>query len=113
MKKFDGMMPPTFVFAAEGKNGDPGPPPSSAIDVGAVAGLAMRLHRGGCVRAYSATPNGSAIASTDAAATPDAHTRAGPPAPNAFHAKGARAAIARMPATTCDRSTHRSSVRLP
>ena len=43
MKKFDGMMPPTLVPAAEGKNGDFGPPPSSFIEVGTTSGLRMRL----------------------------------------------------------------------
>ena len=34
MKKFEGMMPPTLVFADEGKNGHFGPPPSSCIGRG-------------------------------------------------------------------------------
>ena len=42
MKKFDGMTPPTFVFADEGKKGDEGPPPSSRIDVGTIIGLRIR-----------------------------------------------------------------------
>ena len=42
MKKFDGMMPPTLVFADEGKNGEPGPPPSPSMDAGADDGLTMR-----------------------------------------------------------------------
>ena len=42
MKKFDGMMPPTLVFADEGKNGELGPPPSSFMDAGVTDGLTMR-----------------------------------------------------------------------
>ena len=42
MKKFDGMMPPTLVFADDGKNGDFGPPPSSSMEVGTTSGLRMR-----------------------------------------------------------------------
>src|ERR1700759_2433243 len=41
MKKFDGMMPPTLVFADDGKNGDFGPPPSSSMEVGTTRGLTM------------------------------------------------------------------------
>ena len=41
MKKFDGMMPPTFVLADEGKNGDFGPPPSSSMTVGTTNWLTM------------------------------------------------------------------------
>mgnify|MGYP000632656551 CR=1 FL=1 len=59
MKKFDGMMPPTFVFADEGKNGDDGPPPSCAIDIGGTVGLTMRLRGSGWRSAHSAAPSGS------------------------------------------------------
>src|SRR5437016_915274 len=97
MKKFDGMMPPTFVFADEGKNGERGPPPSSAIDTGAVAGLAMRVQRAGFVRAYNVTANGSASASADAAANPTAHVRGRPRAANARRADGTRATTAIAP----------------
>ncbi len=46
MKKFAGMMPPTFVFADEGKKGLCGPPPSSCIVTGGFAGLMMRAVAG-------------------------------------------------------------------
>jgi hypothetical protein len=42
MKKFDGIVPPTFVPAEEGKNGDLGPPPSPSMVSGGRAGFAMR-----------------------------------------------------------------------
>jgi hypothetical protein len=42
MKKFAGMIPPTFVFADDGKNGELGPPPSPSIDSGGSVGLTMR-----------------------------------------------------------------------
>src|SRR5438270_5235205 len=42
MKKLEGMMPPTVVFADEGKNGDFGPPPSSSVDAGTTRGFWMR-----------------------------------------------------------------------
>ncbi len=45
MKKFDGMMPPTLVWAEAGKNGDFGPPPSPSIASGGLAGFTMRLLR--------------------------------------------------------------------
>ena len=35
-------MPPTLVFADDGKNGELGPPPSSCIESGAIDGLTMR-----------------------------------------------------------------------
>ena len=47
MKKFDGMMPPTFVFADDGKNGDSGPPPSPCIVSGGLVGLTILLFAGG------------------------------------------------------------------
>jgi hypothetical protein len=43
MKKFDGMIPFTFVLADEGKNGDCGPAPSSCMDAGTTSGLRIRL----------------------------------------------------------------------
>ena len=43
MKKFEGMMPPTLVWAEAGKNGDFGPPPSPSIVSGGLAGFTMRL----------------------------------------------------------------------
>jgi len=58
MKKFDGMMPPTFVFADEGKNGDCGPPPSPAIVSGAVSGLTMRSAGCGCAFTHTLTASG-------------------------------------------------------
>src|SRR5437762_11536320 len=103
MKKFAGMIPPTFVFADDGKNGDWGPPPSPAIDAGAVVGLATRTQRAGCVRVYSETANGSATASAEAAANAADQARADPPAANARRAGGASAATARSPTATCTR----------
>src|SRR5436305_12882234 len=97
MKKFDGMMPPTFVFAADGKKGDDGPPPSPAIDSGAVDGFAIRVDGAGWVRAYSATPNGSASATIDAPAAVPAHARARPPERSARRPIGTRAATAAAP----------------
>src|SRR6187397_2255673 len=58
MKKFDGMMPPTFVFADEGKNGDPGPPPSFSMDSGTSSGLRMRSIERGLVLRKAPTPSG-------------------------------------------------------
>src|SRR4051812_49085832 len=113
MKKFEGMIPPTSVFADEGKNGDSGPPPSSFIDIGAVAGLAIRDHRAGYAWAYSFAVTGRTTASVAAATPANAHDRDEPPAKNARHANGASAATARAPAITCSRSTERSSARFP
>src|SRR6266566_9121544 len=42
MKKFDGIVPPTFVRADEGKNGLEGPSPSPSIVGGGSSGLTMR-----------------------------------------------------------------------
>src|SRR5580765_4893671 len=42
MKKFAVMMPPTFVFAEDGKNGLCGPPPSAFIVEGGTEGFWMR-----------------------------------------------------------------------
>ena len=42
MKKFAGMMPPTFVCDDDGKNGVVGPPPSPSIVTGVSSGLTMR-----------------------------------------------------------------------
>jgi hypothetical protein len=42
MKKFDGMIPPTFVFDDDGKNGELGPPPSPSIDNGGDEGFTIR-----------------------------------------------------------------------
>src|SRR3954452_23473796 len=68
MKKFDGMMPPTLVFADDGKNGDFGPPPSPCIEVGTMSGLTMRsLVLGFALRQRAVTP-GRATSSTAAAA---------------------------------------------
>jgi hypothetical protein len=43
MKKFDGMMPPTLVWAEAGKNGDLGPPPSPSMASGGLAGFTIRF----------------------------------------------------------------------
>ena len=42
MKKFAGMMPPTFVFAEDGKNGLCGPPPSAFMVAGGTEGFSIR-----------------------------------------------------------------------
>src|SRR5512144_64600 len=42
MKKFDGMIPPTFVFADEGKNGLRAPAPSSSMREGTSSGFTIR-----------------------------------------------------------------------
>ncbi len=42
MKKFAGMIPPTLVFADDGKNGELGPPPSPCIDSGGTDGFTIR-----------------------------------------------------------------------
>ena len=39
MKKFAGMVPPTFVFAEDGKKGLCGPPPSAFMLVGGTEGF--------------------------------------------------------------------------
>jgi hypothetical protein len=39
MKKLEGMMPPTFVLADEGKKGDFGPPPSPSMEIGVKVGF--------------------------------------------------------------------------
>src|SRR3954469_1337539 len=67
LKKFDGMMPPTLVFADEGKNGDLGPPPSSCIEVGTTSGLTMRALGSGFALRQSAIAPGKATSSTAAA----------------------------------------------
>src|SRR5262245_15041660 len=113
MKKLAGMMPPTLVFADDGKKGELGPPPSPAIDTGAVAGLAMRAQRTGCVRAYSATANGSRSASADDPATPAAQVLTPPDARMPRTTNGTSATPAAIPNATCSRSAHRSLVRLP
>ena len=41
MKKFDGMMPLTLVFADDGQKGDFGPAPSSSIEMGTMRGFAI------------------------------------------------------------------------
>src|SRR5262245_3477883 len=69
MKKLDGMMPPTFVFADEGKNGDAGPPPSSRIDIGTTLGLRMRSARFGASRCTTRIAGGAATSARDAAAS--------------------------------------------
>src|SRR6185369_8409952 len=67
MKKLDGMMPPTLVFADDGKNGDFGPPPSSCIEAGTISGLWMRSLGFGWLRRQSAAPAGSSTRSAMAA----------------------------------------------
>src|SRR6185295_6342490 len=68
MKKLEGMMPPTLVFADDGKNGDFGPPPSSAIAVGTMSGFLMRFDGLGFALRHSAAAAGSTTSSTTAAA---------------------------------------------
>src|SRR3954454_7428951 len=68
MKKFDGMMPPTLVFADEGKNGDFGPPPSPCIEVGTTSGLTMRSLGLGFALRQSIAAAGRATSSTAATA---------------------------------------------
>src|SRR6516165_4450539 len=75
MKKFDGMIPPTFVFADEGKNGDFGPPPSLFMLTGALAGLTILASDGGCALASANTPTGRISANAAAAGTPMPNTR--------------------------------------
>src|SRR5512140_276618 len=80
MKKFDGMIPPTFVFADEGKNGDAGPPPSPSIVTGALSGLTMRAAGEGCDFAYPSAASGRTSANADAAWKPRPNRRACAPA---------------------------------
>src|ERR1700710_3323732 len=68
MKKFDGMMPPTLVFADDGKKGDFGPPPSPSMEVGTISGLTMRSLGFGFALRQSAMAPGSATSSTAATA---------------------------------------------
>src|SRR5919106_5035180 len=68
MKKLDGIMPPTFVLADDGKNGERGPPPSSCMEAGTTSGLVMRSFGFGCVRRHSAAPAGRSTRIARAAA---------------------------------------------
>ena len=77
MKKFDGMMPPTLVFADEGKNGDFGPPPSSCMEAGTTSGLTMRSLGLGFALRQSRAAAGRATSST-AATTNACRNRAQP-----------------------------------
>ena len=43
MKKFDGMMPLTLVFAEDGQKGDLGPAPSSSMETGTTRGFAIAI----------------------------------------------------------------------
>ena len=94
MKKLDGIVPPTFVLADEGKNGLAGPPPSPSIVRGGSIGFTIRCaarHRSAPVdrattgtvrttyaaatttvdqRGIRAQSNHSAVNSTAAAARP-------------------------------------------
>src|SRR5215469_7339341 len=58
MKKFAGMMPPTFVLAEDGKKGDFAPPPSPFIVRGAVEGFRMRSSGDGNNLTKTAAPAG-------------------------------------------------------
>src|SRR5215831_19730905 len=100
MKKFAGMMPPTFVCAEDGKNGECGPPPSADIESGAVDGFTMRAPGDGCALEYSVTPIGNTT--SHAAATPNAHDQRRAPerSRQARHATGTSAATAAAPAIT-------------
>ena len=76
MKNFDGIVPPTFVRADEGKKGLDGPPPSSFMVSGVVSGLTMvwlARHRA-C--AIGLTMAGTATASTSNDAPAVARRRA-------------------------------------
>src|ERR1700712_1724781 len=68
MKKFDGMMPPTLVFADDGKNGDFGPPPSSCMEAGTTSGLTILSFGLGFALRQSIMTAGSATSSRAAAA---------------------------------------------
>src|SRR4051794_37594280 len=69
MKKFDGIIPPTLVFAEDGKNGDCGPPPSPCMVSGGFTGLTMRCVAGGYFFWYSIAASGNTSANTAAAGT--------------------------------------------
>src|SRR6266568_520336 len=99
MKKFDGMMPPTFVFAEDGKNGDFGPPPSPSIVTGAVSGLTIRSAGDRCVFAYPIAATGRTSAKTAAAGNPIPKARGAVDERSVRTAKGISAATPRAAAT--------------
>src|SRR5215467_5155184 len=101
MKKLDGMMPPTLVFADEGKNGDLGPPPSSSIDTGVLRGLTIRSVGFGWLVTHARTPAGNAATNSVAASAPYANIRSRDPRDNSRHAYGTNAIAAIRPATMC------------
>src|SRR6266487_238952 len=89
MKKFAGMMPPTFVFAEEGKNGLCGPLPSESIVAGGTRGFWMRWRAWRLRSTAGLAAHGTRIAASTAAAvvrgereSAHAATRRAPAAPD-------------------------------
>ena len=116
MKKFDGMMPPTLVFADDGKNGDFGPPPSSCMEAGTTSGLTIRSLGLGFALRQSSAAAGRATSST--AATANAcrnRAQPGPAAPAVRRRQSQipRAITPRPAAATWAQSTGRWASTLP
>ena len=114
MKKFEGMTPPVFVFADEGKNGDEGPPPSCAMLIGGTSGLTMRSFGLGCDFAHRAADTGSTTRNTVAACIAAEKPRApGMPDARCPHAYATTMTTPTMDAAMCALSAQRSSRILP
>src|SRR5690349_12405429 len=105
MKKFDGMVPPTFVFAEEGKNGLRGPAPSSVIAIGAAVGLTIwyaARHRDASIRPATIIPATRASVATLPNRTPFPPRVASPR--EADHAYQRNAAAPSEATITCART---------
>ena len=79
MKKLAGMMPPTLVWAEEGKNGLFGPPPSPSMVAGTSTGFRIRSRWGASERSFTAstTPITIAMSATASPAQSSVRSRAG------------------------------------
>src|SRR5580765_3002194 len=106
MKKFDGMIPPTLVFADEGKNGDCGPPPSPAIVTGGFIGLTIRCVAGGYIFMYWCAASGNTSAKTAATCSATPNVRGAPHERINWNPYGSSAATPISAAIIWVRSTH-------
>src|SRR5512132_4231635 len=86
MKKVDGMIPPTFVLADDGKKGERGPVPSFSMASGGTSGLTMPYLSCHARFAITLMTTGIAMAATSSAALAMATRR-----PRADAARGAYA----------------------
>src|SRR3954462_15336320 len=115
MKKFAGMIPFTFVFADEGKNGLDGPAPSPSMLSAGDAGLAIRSACRSAARCFitNALDHTAAASSSTTANACAGRNRRRTSGPDLIAATVSARTVPALTTAMCDRSSQRYRVVAP